>query len=143
MVESIGLNGEFPCFRCGVCCTRYQVRVDLEEARHIATRLNVDWETFIREFTDSRWPGSDSVLIAQRNGACIFLERDLHTPVTRCAIYSFRPEDCRNWTPSPERTECLAGLRLWHLRINARNEIEGNKEDLKKFRDFLNSLPAV
>ena len=28
-----------PCFRCGVCCTRYQVRLSLVEARRIADQL--------------------------------------------------------------------------------------------------------
>jgi hypothetical protein len=33
-----------PCFRCGVCCTRYQVRLSLVETKQIADELGFDWD---------------------------------------------------------------------------------------------------
>ena len=36
-----------PCFRCGVCCTRYQVCLSLVEARQIADELGFDWDGWL------------------------------------------------------------------------------------------------
>ncbi len=62
-----------PCFRCGVCCTRYQVRLSLVEARQIADELGFDWDEWLDRYVDQRWPGTDSFLLRHCNGACVFL----------------------------------------------------------------------
>jgi hypothetical protein len=36
-----------PCFRCGVCCTRYQVCLSLVEARQIADELVFAWDDWL------------------------------------------------------------------------------------------------
>ena len=41
-----------PCFRCGVCCTRYQVRLSLVEARQIADELGFDWDEWLDRYVD-------------------------------------------------------------------------------------------
>jgi hypothetical protein len=75
-----------PCFRCGVCCTRYQVRLSLVEARQIADELGLDWDEWLDRYVDQRWPGTDSFLLRHCNGACVFLERIESRNVTRCLV---------------------------------------------------------
>ncbi len=99
-----------PCFRCGVCCTRYQVRLSLVEARQIADDLGFDWDEWLDRYVDQRWPGTDSFLLRHCNGACVFLERIEARNVTRCLIQSFKPSACREWTPSLYRRDCQEGL---------------------------------
>jgi len=99
-----------PCFRCGVCCTRYQVRLSLVEARQIADELGFDWDEWLDRYVDQRWPGTDSFLLRHCNGACVFLERIEARNVTRCLIQSFKPSACREWTPSLYRRDCQEGL---------------------------------
>ena len=99
-----------PCFRCGVCCTRYQVRLSLVEARRIANELGLAWDEWLDLYVDQRWPGTDSFLLRHCNGACVFLERIEASNVTRCLIQSFKPYACREWTPSLYRWECQEGL---------------------------------
>ena len=43
-----------PCFRCGVCCTKYQVRLSLVEARQIADELGFDWDEWLDRYVDQR-----------------------------------------------------------------------------------------
>ena len=99
-----------PCFRCGVCCTRYQVCLGLVEARQIADELGLDWDEWLDLYVDRRWPGTDSFLLNHRNGACIFLEQTEARNLTRCLIQSFKPSACREWMPSLYRRDCQDGL---------------------------------
>lgn len=98
------------CFRCGVCCTKYQVRLGLIEARQIAAELDIDWDEWLDLYVDRRWPGTDSFLLCHRNGACVFLgQTEVHN-VTLCLIQSFKPSACKKWTPSMYRRDCQEGL---------------------------------
>lgn len=99
------------CFRCGVCCTRYQVRLSLVEARQIADELGLAWDEWLDRYVDQRWPGTDSFLLCHCNGACVFLERIEARNVTRCLVQSFKPSACREWTPGLYRRECQEGVR--------------------------------
>jgi len=134
------LPQKLPCFRCGVCCTRYQVCIKTSEAQELAAHLNMELGTFLREYTDPRWPGVTSFLLRHQNGACIFLERGKGTGLTVCRIHSFRPQDCRDWTPDTDRPECRQGLEKWGLHVNSSGEIQGTAEDMGKFRLFLETI---
>jgi len=134
------LSEKLPCFRCGICCTRYQVCVSKSEAQQLASHLNLEREAFLRDYTDPRWPGKDNFLIRHPDEACIFLENIEGTKLTGCRIYSFRPQDCRDWTPDIDRSECRRGLEKWGLRINASGKIEGTSEDINRFRLFLATI---
>jgi Fe-S-cluster containining protein len=134
------LGRKFQCFRCGVCCTRYQVRIELPEAKNIAERLSLSLSEFLNLYTDSRWPGKDSFLIRHQNGKCIFLKSLKRNKVTRCIIHSFRPQDCQNWTPDIGKPECQQGLSKWDLKINSTGELNGPIENLRQFFSFLKSL---
>ena len=130
-----------PCFRCGVCCSKYQVRLNLAEARRIADVLGVDWQELRDKYLDCRWPGTQSFLLRQESGACVFLRRESDERKTSCLIHPFRPSSCREWTPDLFRRECQAGLsKLWGLKVNASGQIEGSAEKFQDFYSFLDSL---
>ena len=38
------------CFRCGICCTEYQVNLSLAEGQRIAGRLGLVWEEFLNRY---------------------------------------------------------------------------------------------
>jgi len=132
-------NLQAACFRCGICCKKYQVRITLPEATHLAESLKITLGNFIDEYTDHLWPGTESFLIRHQDGACLFLE---HTSekVTGCRIHSFRPQDCRDWTAGFNHVECRQGLALWELQINDSGDISGTDENINRFRSFLVSL---
>jgi len=134
------LEREFQCFRCGVCCTRYQVRIELSEAKNIAEHLNLTLTEFLNNYTDSRWPGKDSFLICHRKGHCVFLENLKTDKVTTCIIHKFRPQDCRNWASETGKPECQQGLSEWGLKINSTGKLNGSIENFRQFSLFLKSL---
>jgi len=72
------------CFRCGICCTEYQVNLSLAEGQRIADRLELVWEKFLNRYVDKSWPGIKDFLLRKRNWSCVFLERIEGSKVTRC-----------------------------------------------------------
>lgn len=132
-----------PCFRCGVCCIKYQVRLNLVEARRLADRLGLAWDEFRARYVDRHWPATESFLLRQEDGACVFLERGGGLAVSSCLIHPFKPLACQELTCSLSRPECQEGLaRDWGLTISPAGRIRGPKETIQRFRSFLNSLTA-
>ena len=130
-----------PCFRCGVCCTRLQVRLSLVEARRIADELGIAWGEFIERYTDHSWPGATSFLLRQVNGACIFLEHQEGGNKASCLIHRFKPSSCREWTPSLYRRECREGLaKYWGLMVSPSGQLQGTGERIKRFQSYVESL---
>jgi hypothetical protein len=100
-----------PCLRCGECCTRYQVRVDLAEAARIAGEMGMSLEHFTEKYTDARWPGKESLLVRHHEGRCVFLDMGSQGLGTAgCSIHSFKPSSCREWDSSLCHPECRVGL---------------------------------
>lgn len=129
-----------PCFRCGVCCRRYQPRIDLVEVRSIADGIGITWQEFAANYLDSRYFGEEQFLLRQENGACIFLKQ-VNERIAVCQIHPFKPSACRDWTPSLCRKECQTGLaQLWKLSVDQEGNLKGNTEDLLRFHSFLSSL---
>jgi Fe-S-cluster containining protein len=129
------------CFRCGICCSRYQVRLNQIEAKRIASELGIPWKEFITNYTDRRWPGAESFLLRHNHGACIFLSPDKVAEITTCLIYPFRPSSCQKWRPSQYRTECQEGLhKYWGLNISPDGKLKGNITSIRRFQTFLKSL---
>ncbi len=130
-----------PCFRCGVCCTRYQPPVSLTEARTIAAALGLSLDDFLDRYIDDSWPGSEYYLLDAHDEACVFLERSKGSKVASCRIHPVRPRACREWAPSLSRKECQQGLtRYWGLKVNPSGELIGSKLNLRDFQRFLKSL---
>jgi Fe-S-cluster containining protein len=130
-----------PCFQCGVCCTRYQVRLSLVEARQIAYELGFDWDDWLDRYVDKRWPGTDTFLLRRCNGACIFLEHTEESKKSNCLIHRFKPSVCRIWTPSLYCKECREGLaKFWQLAVSPLGRLQGPEEKLRDFNSFIESL---
>ena len=141
---SAGIKERMECFRCGVCCTKYQVNLDLIEAHNLADKLGVEWDSFIEECTDPRWPGTNSLLLKHVNGACIFLRRLDTGRESTCSIQSFKPLSCAEWSCSQYKPDCREGLsKLWGLTIDALGRLKGEAEKIKCFRTFQQSLKEV
>ncbi|MFC1940765.1 YkgJ family cysteine cluster protein [Chloroflexota bacterium] len=129
------------CFRCGICCTEYQVNLSLAEGQRIADRLEIVWEEFLNGYVDKSWPSIKNFLLRKRNGACIFLERIEGSKVTRCQIHAFRPSSCMDWVPGLYRRECQKGLaNYWGLAVNPSGQLEGPIQRVREFYDLLESL---
>ena len=129
------------CFRCGVCCTKYQVHLTLIEARRIADESGLTWEEWLDRYTSQSWPGSDSFLLCRCNGACVFLERAEGSNITRCLIQPFKPSACGEWNPSLYRRDCQEGLaKYWGLTVSPSGQLEGPDHNLRRFHSLLESL---
>ncbi len=143
IVPEVGLVLEDPhiaCLFCGTCCSRYQPNLSFSEVRRIADTMGVVWEVFVEEYTDPRWPATNSFLLRHENGACIFLVRDPATDRANCRIHAFKPNSCLEWPASIFKRECQAGLRRWNLAVNAAGEVRGSAESIERFRASQQSL---
>jgi len=103
------------CFRCGVCCIKFQAPLSAGEVRRISAFLGIEADEFIRRFTDPRWHGKEKLLL-HTNGACSFLNFDPSGKINDCHIHQVRPAACRDWVPGPDKLECREGLsKHWRL----------------------------
>jgi Fe-S-cluster containining protein len=128
------------CFRCGECCTRYQVLVGDREIKQIADYLGISPEKLKAEYTDPRWPVPGKFLLRHRdNGGCIFLVRQGKEAL--CSIHTVKPKACRDWTPALSRKECSQGLaRVWGLAASEDGELCGDDHDRKAFTEYMRSI---
>ncbi len=134
-------NTPFPCFCCGICCSGYQVHLELTEAQQIADHLGVSLQKFLDDCTDPRWPGTDTYLLRHKDGKCLFLEQAEGKAMGLCRIHAFKPTACRQWSASLYRKECRQGLsRYWGLSVDDSGKIEGSSKDLQCFQTFLKTL---
>jgi hypothetical protein len=142
--EPAGGPVDFPCFLCGECCSRYQVRITPGEAKCICENLDMDWQEFLETCVDARWPGGSSFLLRHKNGACLFLKRSAGERVAMCSIHSFKPQSCIQWSAGPFRRECRDGLeRHWNLKVGDDGGLIGSEEDINRFNDFISSLGMI
>ena len=128
------------CFRCGVCCIKYQVRLDETDACRIADYLALTSDAFSEKCLDPRWLGPGS-LLRQVDGACVFLDRSPGVKLNNCRIQAVKPQPCLGWMPGLDRSECREGLiRHWQLAVNGSGQLEGSAERLSDLQSFLQSL---
>ena len=100
-----------PCLRCGICCTRWQPQLDLEELGPIARHLGLSTEELKRAYLVERAERFGLLLLVQEEGRCVFLRYS--GDEAECAINAFKPIACRKWTPSLSRPECQEGLKKY------------------------------
>jgi len=108
--EEIAISEQtpIPCFRCGICCTRYQPPLTSEDIDNIASALGISHSKCISKYA-VKVPIKEGYLLKQIKKGCIFLAWDADRKA-RCTIHSSRPKACREWTPSLAKSECLQGL---------------------------------
>ena len=112
--------------------------MNLEEAQRVANSAGIDWDIFLADYIDHRWPGKASFLLKHQDGACIFLSKDNGNKQNLCLIHSFKPTCCREWESSMLRSDCQEGLKLrWDLSVNSQSKITGTFKDLENFERFL------
>jgi Fe-S-cluster containining protein len=97
-----------PCFRCGICCTRYQAPLTPEDIDNIASALRISRSKCISRYA-LKLPIKEGYLLKRTEKGCIFLAWDADGKA-RCTIHPSRPKACREWTPSLSKPECLKGL---------------------------------
>ncbi len=107
--KSFQLEQAMPCFRCGICCTKWQPPVEEAEITTIAQALGMPSAEFHHKYIQEYPLRPRTYLIRRENNACIFLQYD--NDKATCTIYPFRPRACRNWIPSLSRKECQEGLK--------------------------------
>jgi Fe-S-cluster containining protein len=129
------------CFRCGVCCVKYQAYMTLREAKKIARAMGEPWDLWRAKYTDPRWPGTESLLLIHRDGACVFLKREDNGNCSRCLIYNIRPSACKSWLAGWDKQECREGLLAsFGLTITPHGETLGPPEKIRAFDDFTATL---
>ncbi len=104
-----GKEEAIECFRCGICCMRYQPRLSIKEMKTIASKLGLSLKEFSAKYIQKTKVG---YLIRHSEKGCLFLKWEGER--ASCAIYPFRPEACRNWQAGLFRPECREGLRKLH-----------------------------
>ncbi len=98
-----------PCFRCGVCCRRWQPLIGPAEAARLARYLGIPVAAFLARYARP-YPFDDQQhQLLERNGGCVFLT--VEDGLAGCAVHEARPQACRDWDASLSRRECLDGLR--------------------------------
>lgn len=136
-------NTSVPCFLCGVCCSKFHVRVELNEARRIAEKIGVTWEYFLAYHIEPSWPGVNSFLLKRRDGKCLFLTNGPQPDTLVCGIHSFKPSSCIDWNSDLLRRECQEGLaKYWGLTVDASGNLAGPPEKQQAFRTFLKKLDS-
>ncbi len=96
-----------PCFRCGLCCTDYLVKLSNRDIALLARGLGISRAELLRKYVKKTPVGP---VMRQNGRECVFLRRD-ELGASICSVYEFRPEVCRNYAPSLMRPECQEGLR--------------------------------
>jgi len=131
-----------PCFRCGLCCRRYQPPVTLAEAEAIAAALGLEFNTFLERYVDDSWREPGRLLLdCNHEGACVFLEEAGPGGLASCLIYPVRPQVCRDWPAGLHQRECLEALeRDWGLTASPSGKLLGPEENRRRFLAFLRSL---
>ncbi|MDP2917103.1 MAG: YkgJ family cysteine cluster protein [Dehalococcoidia bacterium] len=129
------------CFRCGLCCARYQAQLDMAEAQRIAAGLGLNLKDFIQRYADPRWHDAETILLRHENGECVFLERLESGKEAFCKIHSIKPAICREFPANLNQKVCWEGLaKYWDLTIGSSGQPEGSEEKIAGFQRFLDSL---
>lgn len=131
----------FPCFRCGICCSGYQIYMSLDEARIIAEKIGMTLDIFANYYLDPRWPDRETIVVRNIASRCPFLDKTEGSIFGLCRIHECKPLCCRQWQASPMRKECRLGLSYyWDISVSEDGKLTGFPEDLLCFQTFIDSL---
>jgi Fe-S-cluster containining protein len=104
---TVAEQAPIPCFRCGICCTRYQPPLSPNDIEDIAAALRISRSECLSGYA-LKVPIKEGYLLRRTAEGCVFLARDADGKA-RCTIHPSRPRACRDWTPSLVRPECREG----------------------------------
>ncbi|MBN1857000.1 MAG: YkgJ family cysteine cluster protein [Dehalococcoidia bacterium] len=145
-LEKEGVGGgespatDVPCFRCGICCRIYQVRIERHEAEAISAHMGMELYDWVGKYCDPRWRGTESFLVRHEGDGCVFLVPD-DRKCASCSIHGVRPLSCREWEAGLHKEECREGLRSrWHITVSSGGMLEGSAKALTRFQEFLTTL---
>jgi Fe-S-cluster containining protein len=126
-----------PCFRCGICCTRYQSPLTGEDIGNIASALGISRSKCIPRYA-VKVPIKEGYLLKHTKKGCVFLAWD-EDGKARCTIHPWRPKACREWTPSLANPECREGLAKLKSKgqIMLLEELLPCQEEQKRLCQFL------
>jgi Fe-S-cluster containining protein len=123
----------YSCLCCGTCCQKYQPWLTPDEVTEIAGKLDITPQKFLVDYTDHRWPGTESFLLVHVNDVCIFLKTTPETKLKICSIHSFKPACCRAWTAGRQKSECQKGLKeLFDISVDSKGNLAATEDQLKK-----------
>ena len=130
-----------PCFRCGICCTRYQPPLTTKDIDNVARALAMSRRRFIYRYA-VKVPTKEGYLLKRTNEGCIFLAWDADGKA-RCTIHASRPKACRDWIPSLSKRECLEGLAKLKPtgQLMLPEELLVSQEDRQDFYSSLGKAP--
>ena len=130
-----------PCFRCGICCTRYQPPLTAEDIDNIASALGISRSKCLSKYA-VKVPIKEGYLLKHTEKGCVFLAWD-EDGKARCIMYPSRPKACREWTPSLSKPECLEGLAKLksEAQIMLLRELFPSSEQQKELHPFLEKVP--
>ncbi len=138
---SVPAGAPISCFRCGLCCTRYQPPLTAAETEVIAGSLGMNLVDFLDRYVDDAWYEPGRFLLDTCSGACVFLEAASDGKTGSCRIHRLRPQACRDWEPGLHKKECLEALqRDWGLTASPSGKLLGPGDNVRRFRAFLRSL---
>jgi Fe-S-cluster containining protein len=138
---SIAEQTPIPCFRCGICCTRYQPPLTTKEINNIASALKISRSKCVSKYT-VKVPIREGHLLKRTNKGCVFLTWDANGRAS-CTIHPRRPKACREWTPSLSKPECLEGLAKLKSRgqIMLLDELFSSPKDKQALYSSLKKAP--
>jgi Fe-S-cluster containining protein len=130
-----------PCFRCGICCTRYQPPLGPKDMGNIASALGISRSECISRYA-AKVPTKEGYLLKHTEAGCVFLTWDADGRAC-CSIYSARPKACREWIPSLARPACLEGLAKLKSegQIMALREVLPSREEQEELYRALKTVP--
>jgi len=133
-------ESNFPCFCCGICCSKYQVQLTLPDVKRMAESLNMDFHEFENTYIDPRWFGEISFLLRRDSAACVFLKSTDSGLFSLCTIHSFKPSSCHEWLPGLYRRECQEGLcKYWGITVDSSGKLHGPPDKIEAFTAFWRS----
>jgi Fe-S-cluster containining protein len=126
----------YSCLCCGTCCQKYQPWLTPEEITEIASQLEITPQQFISDYTDHRWPGTESFLLIHVNQACVFMRIAAETNLSLCRIHSFKPASCRAWAAGIYKSECQSGLKqLFGISVDSTGGLLATDEQQKSLSE--------
>ena len=135
---------DISCLCCGTCCRKYQPRLTADDVTLISKKLGLPSQQFIQDYTDHRWPGTQSFLLIHKNEACVFLEYFLEKGISLCRIHSFKPACCRDWACGLIKPECQEGLKnKFGIKVDSSDRMEASPEQELQLKQRLEMIERI